>query len=939
MLRSQSPAAADLLGPPPASPAALGAALSGVAARLGEALRLQACLLFLAEPGEPALVLAAGVGVEAALSWEWGGPEAAHLPGETAWVPIEADGRRQGGLLLAWPAAGPAPEGTALAAEVARGLSPWLAGRLPSALRPSRADLAGEAPHEVGGLAALYEVAKALSSRLEREEILEMVARLAASVIRARGAVLRLLAPEDGMLTAVATAGVGAMEATRVPLPLGVGISGTVAREGIPLLVPPGAVPSGSAGLTPLLCVPLTLTGRSAGTLTLFGKVRGEGGEADQFITADVTLLQTLASQGAVAIQNAALLAEAREKTARLEALTRLTQQVTATLDRGRIIDAILDAVHRLSPGALVRLWLREAEGEALALAGARGFRDLAGGAALRFGPGEGLTGVVVKSGRPEVVLDLRGDPRFVNRAWAESEGLVSFAGLPLLAGDRLVGVLGLFTRSPRTFTPEETSLLGTFAAQAAIALENARRFAESQQLAAENFQRYREIAVLHEISAAMQRTVTLDRLLHTILTGVTFGGGLGFNRACLLLVNERGDVLEGRMGVGPADAEEAGRIWQALSVPGAGLASLLANEEAFRALESSPLTALVRSLRVPLRPGSGLLAEAVLTRQIVEVADAAADPRVHPTYEGRLGAGAFAVAPLIATDRVVGALVVDNKFSGRLIGPRDLDFLELVAAQAGLAVEHALLVERLEGVSREVQQTHHQLVRQERLVVLGEMAANMVHEIRNPLTAIGGFARRLRRRLGPQHPERATVEVIAREVDRLERITRDVLGLARGLTPSPAAVDLGEVVEDCLLLFPDSLARQRVTVVREFAPEPVRAWADLAQLKQVVLNLLYNALEAMPHGGTLTLRTGGEPGWASLTVADTGPGIPPAIRESIFDPFFTTKPEGTGLGLTLAHRLVQAHGGRLEVESHPGQGSAFWVWLPVPPAGGGGTA
>jgi len=639
-----------------------------------------------------------------------------------------------------------------------------------------------------------------------------------------------------------------------------------------------------------------------------------------------------------MAIQSGAVPAQTREKAARLEALTRLTQQVMATLDRGLIVTAMLDGIESLSAGTAVRLWLREPEGEALALAGARGFRDPAGGAVHRLLPGEGLAGLVTKSGRSVVVRDLLGDPRFVNRAWAESEGLASFAGLPLLAGERLMGVLCLFTRSPRTFPQEEMVFLEAFAARAATALEHARRFAEVQRLAGDSLQRYREIALLLEIGTAMQQNLQLDRLLHAILTVVTFGGGLGFNRACLLLVNDRGDALEGRMGVGPADAGEAGRIWQALSAPGTTLLGLLADGEGFRALEHSPFMAVARSLRVPLKPGSGVLAEAVLTRRTIAVEDAARDQRVEHAYEGRLGAGAFAVAPLLAMDRAVGALVVDNKFSAAPIGARDLDFLALVAAQAGLAVERALLVERLEVVSREVQQTHHTLVRQERLAVLGEMAADMVHKIRNPLTAIGGFARILERRLEPDHPERDAVEVIAREADRMERITRDALDLARGVTPSPAAVEVAEILEDCLLLLPDALEKQGVVVVRDFAVEPLRAWADMAQLKQVVLNLLHNALEAMPHGGTLTLRTGGEPGWASFAIADTGPGIPPTIRESIFDPFFTTKPGGTGLGLTLAHRLVQANGGRLELESHAGQGSAFRVWLPVPPAAKGGA-
>jgi signal transduction histidine kinase len=250
-------------------------------------------------------------------------------------------------------------------------------------------------------------------------------------------------------------------------------------------------------------------------------------------------------------------------------------------------------------------------------------------------------------------------------------------------------------------------------------------------------------------------------------------------------------------------------------------------------------------------------------------------------------------------------------------------------------------------------------------------MAAHVVHEIRNPLVAIGGFARRLAQRLAAHEPEGQYAEIIAREVDRLERIVQDVRGLSRESRPTLTDTDLHVVLHDCLEIFAERIAAQRVGVRLDLADRFPILRLDAVQMKQAILNLVANALEAMSAGGMLTLATqvvsGGtgrpvegpgssatpdghrtpDPGvaspslepatgradgetWVTVSVGDTGGGIPQGIVDEVFNPFFTTKEIGTGLGLTLVRRIVRVHGGRVEVRNRPGEGVTFSLWLPA---------
>lgn len=224
----------------------------------------------------------------------------------------------------------------------------------------------------------------------------------------------------------------------------------------------------------------------------------------------------------------------------------------------------------------------------------------------------------------------------------------------------------------------------------------------------------------------------------------------------------------------------------------------------------------------------------------------------------------------------------------------------------------------------RELEQRHE---RDQRLIAMGEMAAKIVHEIRNPLCSMELFATMLEK--DAERPEqRELARGISAGIGTLNAIMTNMLFFARPNKPKFRPVRLDATLEEALGMIAPMLAPRKIGLVKALAPVELRADAEL--LKQVFLNVLMNAVQAMPEGGTLTAGLQSRDGVAAVSVADTGVGIPKEHLESIFDPFFTTKDNGTGLGLVIASNLMRANGGYIEVESEPGKGSSFRLCFPV---------
>lgn len=235
----------------------------------------------------------------------------------------------------------------------------------------------------------------------------------------------------------------------------------------------------------------------------------------------------------------------------------------------------------------------------------------------------------------------------------------------------------------------------------------------------------------------------------------------------------------------------------------------------------------------------------------------------------------------------------------------------------------------QLQRAYSELRQTFEQLLRADRINSLGELSAAVVHEVRNPLASIKGAVEILEDEIPTGSPRREFAGIIKQEVDRLDALVDEFLRFARPHKPAVAPASLNEVVQAVLTLIAQRAEAQGVSVEEQLVSDLPSVTVDAEQIKQLLLNLAINALQAMPQGGRLTLRTRLDAKDAIVEIEDTGSGVEPRLQARIFDPFFTTKEKGTGLGLSIAYKIAFEHGGSLTLANGE-QGALFRLSLPL---------
>jgi signal transduction histidine kinase len=263
-------------------------------------------------------------------------------------------------------------------------------------------------------------------------------------------------------------------------------------------------------------------------------------------------------------------------------------------------------------------------------------------------------------------------------------------------------------------------------------------------------------------------------------------------------------------------------------------------------------------------------------------------------------------------------------------------------AQQAGLAIHNAFMYQELKTFSQQMEEkiqkttadlrkTEAQLIRSDKLAALGQLAAGFAHEIRNPLTSINILIHSMTEGLpyGDSHKE--DLKVVEEEINRINEIVDQFLRFAKPAPPLLDKAEVGSLFEETLQLLRPQIEKQQILVQKEFQALPI-ILMDREQMKQAILNLLLNAIQAMPGGGRLTLKgeNSKDGQWVHILIRDSGVGVPSEDMNKLFDPFFSTKEGGVGLGLSIAHRIIDQHHGKIEVESTPGEGTLFTVWLPI---------
>jgi signal transduction histidine kinase len=487
-------------------------------------------------------------------------------------------------------------------------------------------------------------------------------------------------------------------------------------------------------------------------------------------------------------------------------------------------------------------------------------------------------------------------------------------------------GVLTLFDRgsgdSPSPFTRLEREITRSLLRVGMMSLSHIGSESDVRKISRSLELRVRELTLLHQISRAAIDQSDLNVVLRSLLEAVTNVEGYGFNRAFLFMHDHEDGALKGAFGV------------EALPVSGTGRETAGSGPQ--RAVSHRGIDDLVTGLTIQVRPDTGILSKAVLERRSFRIRIPRDRDLLGRDVVRHLGnVQSFAVSPLLSDDNVFGVIWADNFRTVRPVRLEDFRLLVTAAAQAALAIERSARVEALDLLNSQLHDLQNQLIQWEKMAALGEMAASVAHDIRNPLVSIGGFTRRLEKLLPDDNKGRKYAEIIIQEVDRLEWTLDNVMSYARryGMIDRKP-VKLYGLLSECAELFRENFKKKRITLKSQFERGIPEVMLDERQIKQALINILFNAGESVPGNSEVSLsaslREKDGDDYIVIEVADNGEGIDPQVIDRVFTPFFTTKATGTGLGLAIALRAVSGHGGEIQVDNRYGEGVTFSIYLPA---------
>jgi signal transduction histidine kinase len=423
----------------------------------------------------------------------------------------------------------------------------------------------------------------------------------------------------------------------------------------------------------------------------------------------------------------------------------------------------------------------------------------------------------------------------------------------------------------------------------------------ESIHFKEELSKRIKELTYLFEVSRAIISSIKLDKLLDTILDSLL--RIIGAKRGSLLLLDE--ETGEMRIKAARGLGEEIQK-------------------------------------KTVLKLGQGISGKVAETGKPVLVKNIEKDPRFRRKSELQYESKSFLSFPLLCAPlgvrgRIKGVINISDKAGKKEFEERDLELVSILGSQAAIAIENASLygeleekISTLEKMNRELKETQEQLIRSAKLASMGELAAGVAHEIDNPLSVISGNIQLLLNKIEKGDSSREELGIIQRASERCGKIVESLLEYSRISQYKVEPLNVNELIEETLSLVEYQTSLQNIDIKKHLDPQLPQVKADADRIRQVFLNLLLNAKDAMSQGGELTLTTKKEGKFVEIEFKDTGCGIPEEDIPKLFNPFFSTKEKGTGLGLSVSQRIMENHRGDIRVRGKLGEGSVFTVVLPA---------
>ena len=757
-----------------------------------------------------------------------------------------------------------------------------------AAVAIENARLHAQTQQELAERTTLNELARAISSTLDLDVVLDTVM---AETIRATGAergCLLLRDPATGELVFRAARNLDERVIDSEPFEISRTVAERVATEGVPVLTVNakedprfGRRTSVIAyGLRSILCVPLIAKGETIGAIYVDNRLK-----VGQFTERNLEFLTNIATQAAMAIRNAQLFEAERKRAVQLETIREVSQRIVSILVLDELLAQVVELIRERFGYYHVHIFLVEPEAgyaELRAGTSAEGKAGRGSGVRIRLNA-EGIISWVAGHGEPLLVNDVEKVPSFqFDHLLADTRAELA---VPLRVGDRVLGVLDVQSDRVNAFDRSDLFVLQALGDQVAVAIENARLFNETQQ-------RLAEVSTLYTVAQQTTTSLDLNEVLENIVSIIK--RVLACRGCCIFLVDQETQELSIRAASGLSDK------WR---------------DEA------------------RLKVGEGISGQVAATGRPIYIPDTHSYPGFiffDPTVRSLLA------VPMTTKDRVIGTLNIDDTKVDAFTDD-DGRLLSIAAAQAAVAIENAQLYKGLKERAEKLERAYNELKELDRLK--SEFVQNVSHELRTPLTFVKAYVELLLDgTLGELNQrQRESLEIVAERTNTLTRLVRDIIALQQIERESLhlSLVNLGEIAQ-MALLGAEVTARQAGIVLKADIPSDLPLVpGDRDRLNQVFDNLLGNAIKFSPDGGEVTIRVWDAGDVVEASISDNGIGIPADELEKIFERFYqvdgstTRRFGGTGLGLAIVKRIVEAHGGRVWAESEQGRGSTFFFTLP----------
>jgi GAF domain-containing protein len=771
-------------------------------------------------------------------------------------------------------------------------------------------------------MALINHVSHIFNSTLDLDQVLRTVLEEIYHLLKIVGASLWLYQSQTDDLICRQAVGLESDKIIGWRLARGQGLTGQVAQTGQTLIVTDTRTEAGhfkgidqiiGQEVRALLSTPLKAKGQVIGVLNLVDITVG------RFTQDDLRLLEPIAAAAASAIKNAQLFHEAQYQRRLADSLREVAAIINSNLDQRNILLKIMEQLARVIPYNGGEIFLRE--GDDLMISAGTGLGDAPVGHRISLSKTTSKAVQVFQNKQPLLFTDTRADPEW------QTLNIQSCMGVPLLVGEKAIGVLTVDSFEAGAYDEEDVKILQTFAIQAATAIQNARQVQLTREALLET-------QLLYRIGSILAKTPDIQTGIEKALGEYLWA--LNLKQGAITLLNPDG---------------QSGRLYAL-----------------YRNNQPQPVDASVSIT-------SGVYQRIIQTGKPLAIYDAPDDPHLKAGSELIMAhdTQSILLAPLVARGRVIGLLAADvTRQSGRLT-EREINFTQAIADQIATAIEnHRLLQETqrqrqaAEEALAELKTTQAQLIHQEKMASLGMLTAGIAHEIKNPLNFVTSFAQlsialaqELRELLDPISVDiapKAEIEEILNnlqfnaasineEGQRANAIIQSMLLHSRGGLNTPQETDVNNLLGEALHLALHGLrARDTdldMTIETDFDPTIAPLVVIPRDLGRVFVNLINNAYEAVlkkkqwlgeMYQACLTVCTRNKSNHIEIQIKDNGPGIPPEYRDQLFTPFFTTKPagEGTGLGLSISHDIiVEGHQGSIEVNSEVGQYTEFVIRLP----------